>query len=161
MTTTLAAYYTDVARQNGVVARTLARSPSDSGLRRATAAWLGCMRRRGQRLDSPAQAREGVLARYVRSGRTGRIRGIELRIAAADRACGNASGVYREQRASERAVVASVAPEDVAVLEAKVVIAEWATRETRLRSEACRSAIAAIRALNWTRRPMPIPWRFA
>jgi hypothetical protein len=113
----LADYYTAVARRNAVVMRTLGRMHDDVRLERATTGWQACMRERGRRFESPAQAREAVLARYARSSRIARVRTIETRIAADDRECGLRSAVYGEQRRSARAIVAAVGARDVAVLE--------------------------------------------
>jgi hypothetical protein len=113
----LTAYYTGVARRNGVVTRLAGRMPGDAALRRATASWRACMRGHGQRFQSPQRAREAVLARAVHSARPGRIRTFELRVAAADRVCAATSGVYGQQRAFERAVIGAISPADRAVLE--------------------------------------------
>jgi len=78
---------------------------------------MATVHRDGWRFASPAQARESVLARYVRSGRAEQVRTCELRVAAGDRACAIASGVYEQERAFKRQVVAAVASQDVAVLE--------------------------------------------
>jgi hypothetical protein len=90
------------------------------------------MHRRGRHVGSPAQAREVVLARSLRSANAERAWGAELRMAADDRACARASGVYAEQKRAERALLAAVSPADVATLEdlarARRAATERATR---------------------------------